>query len=103
MGRCAWGGCGSDGGFGRTCHGRPRAAAQLVVHRDGCLVLCRPEDVPDDDKLLGSDLLVQEGLDAWRPFTAPLRDAGLPRVTFRAPLIAKLEDAGFFTLLDVRP
>jgi hypothetical protein len=38
----------------------------------------------------------------WHPFTVPLQQAGLPRKTFRAPLLAKLQAAGFESLLDVR-
>lgn len=66
--------------------------------------LCRPRDVPSEDKLLGADVLGKADLaDAWPPFTGPLRAAGLPRMTFRAPLLDKLEDAGFASVLDVRP
>ena len=66
--------------------------------------VCRPGDISDEDKLLGADVIGTADLaDAWPPFTAPLSAAGLPRNTFRAPLLSKLEDAGFSSVLDVRP
>eukprot|EP00892_Ulva_mutabilis_P000268 jgi/Ulvmu1/10241/UM060_0042.1 len=96
-------GAAAEGGSRR----RPRALEEMLVAQRSALepdpfLTVTPEDVPDADRLLGADVLGKADLaSAWLPFSAPLADSGLPRTTFRAPLLAKLEAAGFATLLDL--
>ena len=69
----------------------------------GCA--CRPKGILDGDEaevLSGGMFQRGEIQKAWSPFTQPLQEAGLPRKTFRAPLLSKLTDAGFSNVLDVR-
>lgn len=40
---------------------------------------------------------------AWAPFASDLASCGIPKKTLTASLIKKLNEAGFETLLDVRP
>lgn len=49
------------------------------------------------------ELSVDALAEAWEPFCVPLHEAGVPKSILRAPMIAKLKAAGFYSLLDVRP
>lgn len=76
------------------------------LHAERLVSICRPKGIEDSGRVevLSGNMFDQEGLqDTWSPFTKPLQDAGLPRRTFRAPLLAKLNAAGFSNVLDVRP
>lgn len=65
---------------------------------------CRPKGIADGSEVevLSGELLQAEKVQsAWSPFTQPLESAGLPRKTFRAPVLKKLSAAGFTNVLDV--
>lgn len=86
-----------------------RVSEQLLPeYYSGChlsnLYACRPKGIADTDEaevLSGGMFQHREIQNAWSPFTQPLGEAGLPRKTFRAPLLSKLSDAGFSNVLDV--
>jgi hypothetical protein len=87
-------------------------AAASYRHRHSCRqepetpapVPCRSREVLQQPRglLCGEDLESGTTAAAWHPYTARLAKAGVPKKIFRAPLLAKLQDAGFATLLDVR-
>lgn len=64
---------------------------------------CR-QDAPQQQLQLfkAGDLAEKDAQAAWHPFSASLEDAGIPKGILRAPLVKKLQDAGFSSLLDVR-
>lgn len=64
---------------------------------------CRRDSPSQPLQLLKDGDLKQHGAAAWHPFSAPLADAGIPKALLRAPMVKKLQDAGFQSLLDVRP
>ena len=78
-------------------HDRKPPALTAQVHR------CRHDAPQDRVRLLQSEDVAHGAVaSAWHPFTAPLASAGIPKAVMRKPTLAKLEAAGFTSLLDVR-